>query len=48
MVCHMFKIISSVSSRWFGACKLVQGGVLASKIFFAENASWLDGRIATF
>ena len=22
--------------------------VLASKIFFPENASWLDGRIATF
>ena len=21
MVCHMFKIIWSVSSRWFGACK---------------------------
>ena len=39
MVCHMFKI-SGV---------LVQGGlVLASKIFFLENASWLDGRIATF
>ena len=39
MVCHMFKL-SGV---------LVQGGlVLASKIFFPENASWLDGRIATF
>ena len=39
MVRHMFKL-SGV---------LVQGGmVLASKIFFPENASWLDGRIATF
>ena len=23
MVCHMFKIIWSVSSRWFGACKWI-------------------------
>ena len=39
MVCHMFKI----------TVVLVQGGlVLASKIFFPENASWLDGRIAPF
>ena len=40
--------------KWSGSCSkltavLVQGGlVLASKIFFPGNASWLDGRIATF
>ena len=40
--------------KWSATCSklsgvLVQGGlVLASKIFFPENASWLDGRIATF
>ena len=39
MVSHMLKL-SGV---------LVQGGlVLASKILFPENASWLDGRLATF
>ena len=40
--------------KWSATCSklsgvLVQGGLLlASKIFFPENASWLDGRIATF
>ena len=40
--------------KWSATCSklsgvLVQGGlVLASEIFFPENASWLDGRIATF
>ena len=40
--------------KWSATCSklsgvLVEGGlVLASKIFFPENASWLDGRIATF
>ena len=40
--------------KWSATCSklsgvLVQGGlVFASKIFFPENASWLDGRIATF
>ena len=40
--------------KWSTTCSklsgvLVQGGlVLASKIFFPENASSLDGRIATF
>ena len=40
--------------KWSATCsklsgELVQGGlVLASKIFFLENALWLDGRIATF
>ena len=39
MVCHILKL-SGV---------LVRGGlVLASQIFLPENASWLDGRIATF
>ena len=40
--------------KWSATCSklsgvLVQGSlVLASKLIFAENASWLDGRIATF
>ena len=40
--------------KWSATCSklsevLVQGGlVLASEILFPENASWLDGRIATF
>ena len=40
--------------KWSATCsklsgELVQGAlVLASKIFFLENASWLDGRIAAF
>ena len=40
--------------KWSATCSklsgvLVQGGlVLASKIFFPVNASWLDGSIATF
>ena len=40
--------------KWSATCSklsgvLVRGGlVLASKIFFKENASWLEGRIATF
>ena len=40
--------------KWSATCSklsgvLVQGGLVhASKIFFPENASWLDGRIATF
>ena len=40
--------------KWSATCSrlsgvLVQDGLaLASKIFFPENASWLDGRMATF
>ena len=40
--------------KWSATCSklsgvLVQGVlVLASQIFLPENASWLDGRIATF
>ena len=38
---------SATCSKLYGV--LVEGGlVLASKIFFPENGSWLDGRIANF